>query len=302
MGSSGRKLNTNEDDLVIQSVMGEVSNPVSGRNPYRISASGEAVVLPGVGGITYNVKVGDRAAGWAADHVEPGVSLKSKAKEMGSEEISNLGLNIVSCIGNEARIISGDAKGGVGRITGKHGGIEHVLVDFEDDILERLAIGDKIQVRGWGVGLRLVDHPDVKVTNLSPELLRRLPVGREREDLSVPVTHIVPASIMGSGLGSSHVHSGDYDIQMFDESMVHQYGLEDLRLGDLVAVENADHSYGRIYRKGGPFDRGNRPYELCHIRPRARRYDDLHLFRRTDPADGIGRGQYRILSRDREVP
>ncbi|HIE18693.1 TPA: DUF4438 domain-containing protein, partial [Candidatus Bathyarchaeota archaeon] len=29
-----------------------------------------------------------------------------------------------------------------------------------------------------------------------------------------------------------------------------KYGLEDLRLGDLVAIQNADHSYGRIYREG----------------------------------------------------
>ncbi|MEM3609108.1 MAG: DUF4438 domain-containing protein, partial [Candidatus Bathyarchaeia archaeon] len=29
-----------------------------------------------------------------------------------------------------------------------------------------------------------------------------------------------------------------------------QYGLDDLRLGDLVAILDADNSYGRIYRQG----------------------------------------------------
>ena len=29
-----------------------------------------------------------------------------------------------------------------------------------------------------------------------------------------------------------------------------QYGLRDLRLGDIVAITDADHSYGRIYRSG----------------------------------------------------
>ena len=68
--------------------------------------------------------------------------------------------------------------------------------------------------------------------------------------LEVPVTHQIPAVVMGSGLGRSHVSSGDYDITLFCEETVEEYGLEDLRLGDLVAIVDADHSYGRIYRKG----------------------------------------------------
>ncbi len=68
--------------------------------------------------------------------------------------------------------------------------------------------------------------------------------------LEVPVTHIVPAAIMGSGLGANQVNSGDYDIQLFDEGIVEQYDLESLRLGDLVAIIDADHSFGRIYRQG----------------------------------------------------
>jgi hypothetical protein len=43
---------------------------------------------------------------------------------------------------------------------------------------------------------------------------------------------------------------GDYDIQTFDDAMAEKYGLRDLRLGDLVAISDADHSYGRIYRTG----------------------------------------------------
>ena len=34
------------------------------------------------------------------------------------------------------------------------------------------------------------------------------------------------------------------------ETIVEQYGLESLRLGDLVAIIDADHSFGRIYRQG----------------------------------------------------
>ena len=52
--------------------------------------------------------------------------------------------------------------------------------------------------------------------------------------LEVTVTHIIPAAIMGSGLGANQVNSGDYDIQLFDEAVVEQYGRGSLRLGDLV--------------------------------------------------------------------
>ncbi len=244
-------LKINERYLVVQSVVGQISNPTSPKNPYRVSSKGEALVLPGVGGITYNVKVGDSAVGWVADHVEPGVSLKNKDKEMGSEDMSNFGLNISACIGNEARVISGDAKGETGCVTGKHGGIEHVLVDFEDEAIERLSIGDRIQIKAWGLGLRLEDYPGIRAVNISPDCLKSIPVVEEKGGrLRVPVTHIVPASIMGSGLGSPHVYSGDYDIQMFDGETIRKYGLEDLKLGDLVAIENADHTFGRVYQTG----------------------------------------------------
>ena len=56
-------LRTNIDKLVKISVMGEVSSPVFRRSPYRISSDGKPVVLPSVGGITYNVRVGDTACG-----------------------------------------------------------------------------------------------------------------------------------------------------------------------------------------------------------------------------------------------
>ena len=37
---------------------------------------------------------------------------------------------------------------------------------------------------------------------------------------------------------------------MFDDSTVKQFGLEDLWLGDLVAILDVDYSFGRIYRQG----------------------------------------------------
>lgn len=236
---------TNVDRLVKISVMGEVSSPVFRRSPYRISSEGKPLVLPGVGGITYNIRVGDLATGWAADHVEPGVSVRNR-----ESDDANMALNILACVGNEAIVVSGDAKGAKGIVTGKHGGIEHVLVDFPPEILDKMLIGDKILIKAFGVGLELIDYPEIKVMNVDPHFLEAIQMKPVNDKIEVPVTHIIPASIMGSGLGADQTYTGDYDIQLFDESIVREYGLGDLRLGDLVAILDADSSYGRIYLKG----------------------------------------------------
>ncbi len=86
--------------------------------------------MPGVGGITYNLRVGDLACGWEADHVEPGVSVENKENDARSGQAANTAFNVLSCVGNKATVVTGDAKGAEGTVTGKHGGIEHVLVDF----------------------------------------------------------------------------------------------------------------------------------------------------------------------------
>ena len=39
-------------------------------------------------------------------------------------------------------------------------------------------------------------------------------------------------------------------VQLFDEAIVKAHGLDTLRFGDIVAITNADHRFGRIYRTG----------------------------------------------------
>ncbi len=243
-------LKTNVDKLVKISVFGEVASPVFGRGVYNISAQGTPMVLPGVGGITYNVRVGDPACGWEADHVEPGVSVENKENDPRFGQGANAAFNVLSCVGNEAIVATGDSKGAKGVVTGKHGGIEHVLVDFQPETLEKLMLGDKVLVKAFGVGFKLLDFPEIKVMNVDPQFLKALNPKHKGDKLEVPVTHKIPAAIMGSGLGANQTYSGDYDIQLFDENVRKQYGLDDLRLGDLVAILDADHSYGRIYKQG----------------------------------------------------
>jgi len=243
-------LKTNIEKLVKISVVGEIVSPIKGAAIYNISAEGNPLVLPGVGGITYNIRVGDLASGWEADHVEPGVSLENKENDPRSGQGANIALNVLSCVGNEAVVVTGDSKGEKGVVTGKHGGIEHVLVDFPSKTLEKLMLGDKMLIKAFGVGLKLLDYPEVTMMNIDPRFLNALNPKPKGDKLEIKATHVIPAAIMGSGLGTNQTYSGDYDIQLFDKSVRKEYGLDDLRLGDLVAILDADHSYGRIYRKG----------------------------------------------------
>lgn len=241
-------LRTNRERLVKISVMGAVSSPVIGESIYKISAEGEPVILPGVGGITYNLRVGDLACGWMADHVEPGVSIEriTDPRMQGQSRA----LNVLSCIGNEALVVEGDAKGEKGVVVGKHGGIEHVMVDFPLEVMDKLVVDQKVMIKAYGVGLRLLELPKIQVFNTDPRLLEAMDLKIIDGKLEIPVTHTIPAAIMGSGLGANHVSSGDYDITLFEDAIVEKYGLNDLRLGDLVAILDADNSYGRIYRQG----------------------------------------------------
>lgn len=234
----------NKDRLVMFSVQGEVSHP--GQSvPYRVGYDGVARVVPGTGGITYNVRVGDPACGWAGDHVEPGVSTKAK------DANDNNGYNTFACVGNEAIVVSGDAKGARGRVTGKHGGIEHVIIDFPPEVLEKMAIGDKVLVKAIGQGIEIEGFPGVKVMNLAPNLLEAMnititPDGKMR----VPVACVVPAEVMGSGMGANTAHRGDYDITTQDKATLKEYGLEGMRLGDIVAIRDMSSDYGRAYMRG----------------------------------------------------
>src|SRR5947209_8438486 len=106
----------NYDDIGMISVIGEIASPRADETAYTISRDGEPVVLTRSGGITYNVRVGDRAIGWAADHTEPGVTIRNQNAQ------EHAALTALSCVGNDAYVVSGDGKGAKGTVTGKHGG------------------------------------------------------------------------------------------------------------------------------------------------------------------------------------
>lgn len=236
-------LRTNKEHLVIQSVMGEIAHPRM-QNPYKVGQDGIPQVLPGIGAITYNIGLGDSAFGWECDHVEPGVSIRNPS------DIENTALLTLSCLGNEAKVISGDGKGLTGFVTGTHGGRDNTILYFDKKELDKLSIGDRIQIRAFGLGLKLLDYPSIKLMSIDPNLLEAMNIKEVNNCLEVPVVATIPAYLMGSGIGAAVSQKGDYDIMTQDRETIKRLGLGSLRFGDLVLLTDCDNTYGRGYFKG----------------------------------------------------
>lgn len=235
-------LKTNKDKVVKWSVQGKIHHPLA--LSYRVTHEGKPVILPSTGGISYNVKIGDCVYGLAGDHVEPGVSIRNE------DVRESNALMTFACIGNEAKVVSGEAKGAKGYVTGMHGGIEHVLVHFDEETLENLAIDDKIMVKAYGQGLKLEGFDDIHIMSIDPNLFEKLGIIEKDGKIQVPVVAKVPPYLMGSGIGSSSAYTGDYDIMTADFDEIKRLGLDKLKFGDLVLLEDCDNTYGRGYLKG----------------------------------------------------
>jgi len=232
-------LKTNKDRLITTAVEAVVQP--AGSRGYSTTYDGKPKLSIGMASINYTVSLGDPAYGWAsADHVEPDVTIQGRDRDRAGE----CAIAILACIGNEAKVISGEAKGAKGMYIGRHAGSDD-LVWFPKDVLENLALNDRIQVKARGVGLKIEGFEDVRVNKLSPELLENLGITKEGDQLVVSVVMEVPGHIMGSGIGGSFIESVDYDIQTTCPEVVEEYGLKKLRLGDLVAIRDHYDYYGR---------------------------------------------------------
>ncbi len=239
------KIRTNKDAMPQISVMGKIHHPTTRPNYFRLDSQGKAHCVPATGGICFNIAAGDSVYRFEGDHLEPGISLKNDTPE------ENNAIMVYSCTGNKAVVVSGDAKGAVGYVLGGHGGIEHTIIEFSYEDKERMCIDDKIQIRACGQGLKINDFEDSVITcGIDPELLDRLCIEEKDGVLEVPVVATVPAYLMGSGLGTQNSRSGDYDIMTCDRDALKELGLDKLRFGDFVLIEDHTNTVGRAYKKG----------------------------------------------------
>ncbi len=234
-------LATNADQLVEMAVIGYVSQPTMRPGGYIPNSDGQSVVLPGMSGYIYNARVGDAAFGWAADHLEPGASTAHPELD------KDYAMHYLTCIGNKAVVTSGMAKGAEGIVTGEHA---RMLVDFPPESGELLCIGDGVQIRAKGRGLAFTDYPGITLKKCSPELINAIPIYETGNGkISVPVTMELPIRIMGSGaeLNPDFV---DQDLMSGDRQLMADLGIDQMKLGDLVVIPDADHRYGRGYKPG----------------------------------------------------
>ncbi len=233
-------LRWNFDDLVEVAVTGQVSQPALRRGGYVHRPDGVGEVLPGMYGIMYSARVGDRAFGWAADHVEPGVSIAN------ADEQADYALHYLTCIGNDAEVVTGLARGAKGIVTGEHA---RLLVDFAPEALEEMTVGDTVQIRAKGRGLRLEGHPGIEFKKTSPALARALGLQSDGARVSCPVAMELPPRVMGSG-AELNAEFVDQDLMSGDRALMAELGIDRMRLGDLIGIRNVDHRFGRSYRKG----------------------------------------------------
>jgi hypothetical protein len=235
------KVATNAARLVRQVLTGEVWPPLADRHAYRVGPDGQPFLLPGMGGVTLDVHCGDPATGYASDHLEPGASIRHR------DPGANMALQFLTCVGNQVRVVSGPAAGATGHVIGQHA---YVLADFTGPAAAELTTGDAVTVLAAGQGLVLPEHPQVVVKNCDPGLLAAMPGGTRPDGrLEVHVAARVPAEAIGAGAGMASEYAntdlmGAYAGLGPDLSL----GLEGLRIGDLVALADADHRYGRGYR------------------------------------------------------
>ena len=233
-------MKTNKDKLIRILISGEITHP----GDYKLTTyDGLPMRQTGCGGIVYNVRVGDSAYGWEADHLEPGASTKNtNEKEMMA--YYNFG-----CMGNKAEITKGPAEGAEGYVVAKHGGAWHTVIDFDEKDLRKMRIKDTVQVEAYGVGLKLLDYPDVHLNSIDPECLEAMKIKEKDGKLHIPVAGVVPAILMGSGMGQiSPV--GDTDFMTSEWSTVVENKLEDIKLGDVVMIMDMETRFGPKYKKG----------------------------------------------------
>lgn len=256
------KAKSNKGKLMKQVLVGKIAPPVMFvegglMGAYVTTWDGKPKIGIGVGGIKYNVKVGDLCFGWPeTEYLSPGVSF------MGHEDTSEgSAYNMkgtaqafvkYTAVGTKVTMVSGEGKGVEGVVTGKGGtgtSGKYVFVYFKKDDLEKLNLGDKAKFLQDGVGLEL-ECFEGRVFNISPSFLDSLGLKIVDGKLVFPVAKVIPAVCMGMGVGGSSAESGNWCIQSNPPHLVEKYGYGDLRIGDIVACKDVLMDYGKGYYRG----------------------------------------------------
>jgi hypothetical protein len=211
-------------------------------SPYLIDSDGHPYVPIGSCGVVLGVRLGDGVWDHDADHAAPGVTLAHR------DQGARHALTAFACFGNRASVRTGGAAGADGFVLGKRGEEGRVIVVFPPDVLARLAPGDTIVVRGRGQGAEVPSAPGVTLMNADPDALSLLPIEVRDGGVRAGVRGVVPSAVVGNGIGRP-AQMWDLDLQLSPET-AGRYGLDQMKLGDLVAVDDLDVRHNAGYRRG----------------------------------------------------
>jgi hypothetical protein len=237
-----KPIKTNKDKLLVLAVQGKIA-PAEPASSYATTWDGKAKMTIGIGGINYNLKIGNKVFGWASgDQATVGVATEGEGSDRAKSAYRNF-----TAIGNEVKILEGDAKGEKGMIVGKFE--DFILVHFDDDILEKLAIGDKLHIKACGSGLKIEGFDDVFAHSIAPDILEKIVMETADGKLEAPVVKKIPADLVARGDGGSLY--GHWNIQTSYPPDIKKFGLDQLRFGDLVLLEDIQTDFGQGYYQGG---------------------------------------------------
>lgn len=236
-------MKTNKKCLVIQAVQGEIQNPI--KKDYVIDVNGVPQSLPRGGSINYNVHLGFPAFGMEAEEIHPGVSIYNK------EDNCNKSLRSLSCIGNKARVLDGKAEGAEGFVVGFQVSdtTSQVIIDFPEEDMEKMKIGDQILIKAYGQGLSIENYPQVKIFNIDPNVLDNMGIREQNGKLIIPVKYSIPAPINGTASTHGDAVNAEAHISSSLETDMKKYKLDNMRIGDIVFLENSDNCYANTYGK-----------------------------------------------------
>jgi hypothetical protein len=228
-------LATNEARLVRTRLRAQIQQAGAKQS---VAPDGKARLLPGQGGVVPGIGLGSPARGTAGDHVEPGVSLGHP------EPAAYHAIRLFSCVGNPVTMLDGPAAGAKGLVFGKHG---PVLAMFSPADTAKMAPGEWAVIEAQGVGLACEMAPDLNCHSCSPQLLTKLAAVTAEGRLKMDVAAILPSIAAAAGIG---MPASMFNMDLNSASPPVAALARDLRFGDIVAVRDQDHRYGRRHRLG----------------------------------------------------
>jgi len=124
-------LRTNARDLVMISVAGQVASTNRKGYAMRIGYDAGRARCRAPAASCSTIALATPASGWPANHVEPAVSIRNEARSAGgSPDAATRRCKAIPVSATTPSSTTGRAAGARGVVTGKHGGVDTVLIDF----------------------------------------------------------------------------------------------------------------------------------------------------------------------------